>query len=200
MGNSIIWNSKVISLLKKEKLLLPKSKSLNLPEKIFSWFAGGITATFQRRSLIAEFSLDKTKFRITNLHLDHNGGISNRNKQLTFLMDHLNNLKPTSHEIICGDFNSFDLLRNGKEKLMHDEVLGGDFIDASKDSGWTANLNDIEIHYGKAILRFILKKFHLDIRRKLDYIWIKNLDLIQCKKFQLKGSDHLPLVATLILK
>lgn len=200
MGNSIIWNSEAVTLQKNEKLLLPKSKSLSLPEKIFSWFAGGITATFQRRTVIAEFSLDKEKFRIVNLHLDHNGGISNRKKQLLFLMHHLKSLEEVSHEIICGDFNSFDLLRTGTENLMHDEVLGEEFFDASKDSGWTANLNDIDIHYGKAFLTFIIKRFHLHIRRKLDYIWIKNLDLINCQKLQLKGSDHLPLIATLRLE
>ena len=52
MGNCIIYNSKVLNLIKAEREILPKSKSLALHEKIFSWIVAGITSTFQRRIII----------------------------------------------------------------------------------------------------------------------------------------------------
>lgn len=197
MGNCIIWNNKVLSLERKQKEFLPNSRVLAIHEKFFSWIVGGVTTPFQRRIIIGYFKLNNTFIRISNIHLDHNGGIKNRKKQLLYLINVLNKNKSVKHEIICGDFNSFDLLKNGREVIMQKEILGNQFIDISKNSGWTADLNNIDIKNGGTFFKFLIKSMHLHIRRKLDYIWVKNIVNYSCTKLLLKGSDHNPLIAYL---
>ncbi len=196
MGNCIIWNAKIINLEKEQKEFLPRCKALAIHEKIFSWMAGGITVPFQRRVIVGYFKFNNTVVRISSVHLDHNGDLENRKKQLSYLVNILGKNKSIDHEIICGDFNSFDLLKNGKEAIMQKEILGDCFIDVSKNSGWTADLNNIDIRNG-AVFKFLIKSSHLHIRRKLDYIWVKNIVNYSCTKLLLKGSDHNPLIAYL---
>ncbi|MEX2007600.1 MAG: hypothetical protein WD992_02390 [Candidatus Levyibacteriota bacterium] len=196
MGNCIIWNTNVLTLKKEQKEFLPIYNRLGIHEKIFSWFAGGTTAPFQRRVIIGQFKLNEAEIRITNLHLDQNGGLMNRRKQLLYLMNILRKNK-FSKEIICGDFNSFDLLKKGKEAKMQKNILGNNFIDASRKSGWTADLNDIYFEKGSRFLTFLIKNMRVHVRRKLDYIWIKNIKCLRCDKLLLNGSDHNPIIVYL---
>lgn len=198
MGNCIIWNTKILNLEKEQKEFLPKCKSLKINERIFSLIVAGITAPFQRRVIIGYFKFNNVIIRISNIHLDHNGGLENRKKQLLYLINILKKNKSINHEIICGDFNSLDLLNNGKEIIMQRKILGDYFIDVSKDSGWTADLYNIDIiNSGMKLIKLLIKYLHLHIRRKLDYIWVKNITSFGCKKLILKGSDHNPLIAYL---
>lgn len=197
MGNCIIWNTKVLDLKKIQNEFLPKSKALSMHEKVFSWIVGGISVPFQRRAIIGYFEFNNRLIRVSNIHLDHNGGLENRKKQLSYFVDILKKDKTINNEIICGDFNSFDLLKNGKESLMHTEIIGNHFVDVSKNSGWTADLNAIDIKHGGIFFKFIIKYFHLHIKRKLDYIWTKNIISSHCEKLFLNGSDHNPLIAYL---
>lgn len=197
MGNCIIWNNKVLDLEKEQKEFLPHSESLAIHEKIFSWIAGGITVPFQRRVIIGYFKYKNISIRVTSLHLDQNGGLINRKKQLSYLMGILNKNKSIRHEIICGDFNNFDLLKRGKEAIMQNETLGKYFVDISKDSGWTADLNKIDIKIGGVFFKLLIKNLHVHVRKKLDFIWTKNILSISCRKLYLKGSDHYPLIAHL---
>lgn len=197
MGNCIIWDSNVMELIKEKKKYLPKSKSLALHEKIFSWTVAGITSTFQRRIIIGTFKFNNKVLRISNIHLDHNGGLENRKGQLEFFLKLLLKDKTADKEIICGDFNNFDLLKNGKESKMYQEVLGSYFKDISKDSGWTADLNSIDIRSEFTFIQKIIKKMDLHLRRKLDYVWVRNIEKTDCKKLIRNGSDHCPLIATL---
>lgn len=194
MGSCILWNSSVFHLEKVQKVLLPKSQKLSGPEKAFSWLAGGITVPFQRRAIIGYFTVNKKMIRISNVHLDHNGGVKNRKKQLLSLMEFLAK-DEVAHEIICGDFNSFDLLNNDSEAKMHLEVLGEKYHDISKDSGWTGDLHDMDIENGGRILKFLIQKLNIHLRRKVDYIWVKNISSINCEAPDLAGSDHRPVVA-----
>lgn len=197
MGNCILWNTKALELEGEQEEFLPKHSLLGIHEKIFSWIAGGITVPFQRRVIIGYFKLNNAKrVRITNVHLDQNGGLKNRERQLKYLMNILQKNK-FYHEIICGDFNSFDLLKNGREMAMHKKVIDKDFIDISKDAGWTADLNDINLTKGSKFLEVLIKKLHIHIRRKLDYFWVKNVSCSKCEKLLLGGSDHKPLIAYL---
>lgn len=196
MGNCIIWNTKVLKLEKEQKEFLPKHKALVVHEKIFSWIVGGITVPFQRRVIVGYFKFNNISIRITNIHLDQNGGLKNRKIQLKYLANTLRKNSYT-HEIICGDFNSFDLLKTGKEARMHAEILSKDFVDVSKDSGWTADLNDIDLDKGNTVFKFLIKNMRIHIRRKLDYIWAKNITSLKCEKLLLKGSDHKPLISCL---
>ncbi len=197
MGNCIIWNTKVLKLESEQKVFLPKYSTLAIHEKVFSWIVGGVMESFQRRVIIGCFELTNTKkVRVTNVHLDQNGGLKNRKRQLEYLMNNLQKNK-FYHEIVCGDFNSFDLLESGKEMVMHKEVMGGEFRDISKDTGWTADLNNINLVKGRKVLEFLIKKLQVHIRKKLDYLWVKNISSSKCEKLSLDGSDHKPLVAYL---
>lgn len=193
IGTAIIWNSKAVNLIKSNKILLPKSKKLAIHEKVFTWLAGGVTTTFDRRSINAIFQFGKHKFRLTNIHLDHNGGINNRKKQLQFLINFLEK-ENFIHDIVCGDFNSFDLLKTGQESLMHQQIFKNNYVDASKDSGWTGDIYNTEFSKRGFLLELFIKIFKIHIRRKIDYIWVKNFKVIDCQKLIKSGSDHNPLV------
>lgn len=197
MGNCIIWNTKVVKLTKERVILLPKHERLAIHERVFSQIAGGITVPFQRRVIIGLFTINNVEFRLSNVHLDHSGGIQNRKKQLMYLMDVLRNGAPVAHEIICGDFNNFDLLKNGYESKMHKEVIGKDFNDSSRDIDWTADLNNIDIKNGGVFFKSLIKGLNFHIRRKLDYVWVHNIKSLRCEKLPLEGSDHYPLFAEL---
>lgn len=197
MGNCILWNTRILTLQKEQQELLPKYNNIKFHEKIFSWIAGGVSTSFERRAILGYFKFnDGRSIRVTNVHLDQNGGLKNRRKQLKYLVSILQKNK-LEREIICGDFNSFDLLNKGKEAEMQKELLGKDFTDISRNIGWTADLNDVNFNKGGKLLEFLIKKMHIHIRKKIDYIWVKNLKCLECERLLLKGSDHKPLVAYL---
>lgn len=197
MGNCILWNTKVLTLEHEQKEFLPRYKTLALHEKIFSWIAGGVTAPFQRRVIVGYFKFNNVNIRITNLHLDQNGGLENRKKQLAYIINILLKGNTINQEVICGDFNSFDLLKREKEAAMQKVTLGQDFVDVSSDTGWTADLNNIDIDKGSTVFKFLIKKMHIHLKRKLDYIWVKNITSLKCEKLLLNGSDHKPLIVYL---
>lgn len=196
LGNCIIWNSKALHLQSCEKMILPFSNVLKPHEKLFSKLAGGISVPLERRIVSACFVFEETSIRVTNVHLDHNGGTKNRIRQLNFLVKALN-LNPHSHEIICGDFNNLDPLNNGKERTQYRQILGSSFTEATGQIDWTADLYNLDTSAGFKLLQQIVKLARLHVRKKLDYIWVKNISVSSCKTFQLVGSDHLPVVANL---
>lgn len=178
MGNCIIWNKDILHLQKTEKIELPIIQKSAFHESLFSNLIANQNPIFQRRAIIGTFKFKNKEIRIVNLHLDHIGGQKQRKKQLLFLLGKMK--VKFSNEIICGDFNTLDLLKTGQEKKIIEKILGDGYNDASKESGWTAHL------------------FH--IRRKLDYIWAKGFKKVSFKKLDLSGSDHCLLVANLTLQ
>ncbi|MBU0578642.1 hypothetical protein KKE34_01425 [Patescibacteria group bacterium] len=197
VGNCIIWNSKKIELIKSQKRLLPYSKTLAIHEKIFSYLASGITIPIQRRVIIGEFKFNGEYIRISNIHLDHNGGLKNRLKQLKYFLKILHKDKSISKDIICGDFNCFDLLKTGRENTELKIILGDEYIDASSNICWNADLFYIDTTGGSKLFKYFIRKFNIHIKRRLDYIFVRNIAVSSCKKLPLKGSDHDPIIAHL---
>ncbi|MFA6006013.1 MAG: hypothetical protein WC775_06065 [Patescibacteria group bacterium] len=197
MGNCLIWDTKRLQLIRSEKVFLPKSKKLALHELVFSLVAGGISTPFQRRAIVGYFKYSNNTIRISNIHLDHNGGQANRESQLNYIRQYLARNRLLNHEILCGDFNSFDLLKTGAEFQMHERILGDKFLNVSKNIQWTADLNSMDIKLAAFFFKTLIKMFNLHIRRKLDHIWIANLRCASCVSPETKGSDHNPLLAYL---
>lgn len=195
IGTCILWNSRFLEFINDEKILLPKLKAFDFHEKIFYKCIGVPAIPVQRKTTICYFKINKKVLRITNLHIDNVGGPLQRMKQITYLQSHLNKLRTPDYEVICGDFNTFDLLRTGYERTLLQKKFGKDFVDASKDVGWTSDIYNIDFKTSIKFFPWIIKTFNIHIRSRLDYIWVKNLKVISCKKVILPGSDHYPVIA-----
>jgi endonuclease/exonuclease/phosphatase family metal-dependent hydrolase len=101
--------------------------------------------------------------------------------------------------ILCGDFNSFDFTKSGKELKTFQYILGEDYVDAAEHVGVTADLFNMDIPDNPAMEGFV-KKLHIHIAKKIDYMWVKKITIISCKKLTLRGSDHYPLVGEFSLQ
>jgi endonuclease/exonuclease/phosphatase family metal-dependent hydrolase len=195
-GTCILWNTRILQYRSHKAYFLPKLQALALHENIFTLLAGHRPKPMLRRSISGVFRYKNRDIKITSLHLDHVGGLMHRNKQLRYLM-HQKNEEKVKYEIYCGDFNSFDLLRTGAEKKLLIESFGPDFEEASDKIKWTADLYNTESLGRQTIFLKLIKIFHLHLRRKLDYIWVKNFKVLKTHAINVKGSDHLPIIATL---
>lgn len=199
IGTAIFWDNNILKLKQEEKILLPKIKKFALHEKLYYWVIGEPGISKQRRATACYFLVNNSILRITNLHIDNIGGPMHRMKQITYLLSHLNKLKTPNHEIICGDFNTFDLLKTGYERKLLQKKFGKDFIDASKNVGWTSDIYNIDFKKSIRLFPWMIKTFNIHIRSRLDYIWVKNLKVLDCRKIILPGSDHYPIIADLEL-
>lgn len=130
----------------------------------------------KRGVLIGTFSIGQKKIRITNLHLDFQGGNAHRANQLKSLMHHPTSELPVDYEIICGDFNTLGVFGKKNKILTLEQQLEAEF---------------------KSVLR---KPYNSAIIQQLDYIFTKNLTLHTAEVLKLTGSDHSPLVAEVRLK
>ncbi len=197
IGNGILWNKQVMKLQSSEQFQLPMNNSIAPHEWIFAKLTGGKVIPYKRRVIIGLFKFNNSLIRISSIHLDHTGGIIQRQKQLLYFVKKLKRQQNTHHEIICGDFNSIDLLRRNKELQVFQATLGADFQDATKENGWTADLYNMDTSKAPSWSKFFIDRLNIHIRRKLDYIWVKGMHTFSSKKMELEGSDHFPLVAHL---
>lgn len=199
MGNCILWNTKIVSKISSSLEILPYSKPLALHEKVFSLLVGGITSPFKRRIVLINFRMNKKNFCIANVHLDHNGGAINRLTQLAHIKKLLKKFSVSDKEILCGDFNCFDLSKNGIENEAYEKLLGSQYAEATKNIDWTGDLYDIDTSMGNIAFGKIIRLLNIHLQRKIDYIWLRNIQLVKCKKITMSGSDHKPVVAEIII-
>ena len=197
IGTAIFWNSEIFTLKKEEKILLPKIKKFDLHEKLFYKIINVDAIVLQRKALSCYFMIDQTEIRVTCVHLDNIGGPRHRMKQISYLIAKLKETKKPDHEIICGDFNTFDLLKTRYERKLLKRKFGREFIDASRDIDWTSDIYLTDFSKGIKLVSWFIKTFNIHIRRRLDYIWIRNLKIVDCKKLTISGSDHMPIIAEL---
>lgn len=195
IGNVTIWNSKRLMHKRSTNIVLPANGGSTKKEAIFSKLIAGDVYEFKRRSIISEFIEGETSLQIANIHLDNIGGSIHRNKQLNFMLKHLNS--KITYSIVCGDFNTFDLKQTGNEVVEMKKILGDEYIDISQDSGWTGDLYRVNFQKANPLFAFIIKNFRIHLKRKLDYIFVKGGQRLSLKKLDLPGSDHLPLIASL---
>lgn len=197
LGTGLLWNTKIIQSQSIAKIVVPIIKPFLPHELVFQILLGGPVHPVTRRITSGVFVWKNNQIRITSVHLDHIGGRFHRNKQLKYILDVLNQQKDTLYEIICGDFNTFDLLHTGEEKKLLQTTLGQHFIDATENIPWTADLYNNDMKKSVLFFKAFVKRTNLHIRRKLDYIWVRNLKVVNSQDLKLSGSDHYPLVAEL---
>ncbi len=197
IGTAILWNSKLFSFRKQEKVLLPKINKFDLHEKFFYYVIGVAAIPLQRRALVCNFTFNQKEIRVSCIHIDNIGGAGHRMKQIAYFKRQLVTMGEIEYEIVCGDFNSFDLLKTGYEKKALQKEIGIEFVDASKDIPWSSDIHNIDFSKSLTSFQWFIKTFNVHIRRRLDYIWVKNFKIVDCKKLPIQGSDHYPLVANL---
>lgn len=170
-GQGILWNANVFSAVRFEKLSLPLKSGLTLSDKLFFLVLGLSPRIFKRSAFIGVFSFGEEKLRITNLHLDFQGGDAHRVEQIKFLTNHLALLPQVEHEIICGDFNTVGLFGKRRKITMLEDFLG------------------------KRFASVLSKPYSSAIVQQLDYIFVRNLKISKAKILHLRGSDHYPVTA-----
>ncbi len=195
IGTCIIWNTTVLTLKYEKKILLPKLNTFSAHEKFYYWIIGVPGIPVQRRVTTCYFTINQKLLRVSSIHIDNVGGQLHRMQQLSYLLTQLKQNTTPDYEIICGDFNTFDLLKTGYEKKLLQKKFGKEFHDASKKVGWTSDIYNIDFKTSISVFPWIIKTFHLHIRRRLDYLWVKNMKVIKCEKIMIPGSDHFPVVA-----
>lgn len=198
IGSGVLWDSTIINMYESEKILLPKIKKFDYFERLYYKIVGVPAIPLQRKALSCYFTKGQKQFRVTCVHLDNIGGPFHRRKQLSYLVSFLKK-NAMDQEIICGDFNTFDLLKTGYEKKLIHRLFDKEFIDATDKVGWTSDIYNIDFRTSVKIFPWLIKTFHIHIRRRLDYIWVKHIQILSCAKRNVSGSDHLPVVAELQL-
>ncbi len=192
VGLTILWKSVKLNLQELDKFFLPKLNYVGL----YDHFITSVFTPAQRGAMIATFDINGTIVRITNLHLDFKNGAARRRSQVEYLVDHLSK-NPVLHEIICGDFNTS--VKNGTSKNQKNWIgqsLQNEFVDAFPDLKWTFDGASIDPTRFFSGIHKLLLRLGVRFYRKLDYIFLKNINLTNAKMEQLKGSDHYPLVIT----
>lgn len=172
LGLCTLWKTSKLTALNFEQLMLPKLNRLFFHEKIFETVMSKHARPIQRAALIGEFAIAERTIRITNLHLDWQGGFKQRSLQLNHLKSLLKSKQPVNFEIFCGDFNTIGFYRfdNGRlEKVKN--LLGKEFLSGVHKKATTSHL------------------------QTLDHIFVKNLTIEKTQIFKYKGSDHFPLLA-----
>lgn len=196
LGLGILWNSTSVQLQELERVPLPKLKELSLIER-------QVTSTPQppqRGAIVATFNVNGYPLRVANVHLDWQSGVSQRMTQLEYLVSHLKQKPAISREIICGDFNTTgrqDSARKQQEKMQR--ILGVNFTEVFPELKWTSDGGTIDPKRGFSKVQRLLVGLGIRFHQRLDYIYVKGVDVADAKMEKVKGSDHFPLVVTLNL-
>ena len=98
---------------------------------------------------------------------------------------------------MCGDFNNYDVFKNGKQTRIMKKLFGPNFEHISSNLKWTADIFHIDMPELSKLYRIFIKIFRIHIKRRLDSIWVKGFKSISCQKINLMGSDHFPILAEL---
>lgn len=170
-GLGILWNTQVFSDANFQQFSLPKQPHLTLWNKLFYWVLGLEPKIIKRGALVGTFNLGSSNIRITNLHLDFQGGDTHRNAQIQVLMDYIATQPQVEREIICGDFNTLGVF--GKQ----------------------SKITSLQNQLGNRFQSVIQKPYSSAIIQQLDYIFVKGLTVETAKILHLKGSDHYPITA-----
>ncbi len=173
-----LWNTAKLTLKSSETLFLPKPSE----------------ECFQRGALISTFMLEGVTVRVSNVHLSWEGGLSHRFTQLQFLKEHLSKSYSDS-EVICGDFNTFApaVFRN-YQKNKAGKILGSEWKNALPELVWSCDVSHSYERDNFHLISVTLKSLGCKLRSCLDYIFTKNLSVINGQMLDLPGSDHRPLI------
>lgn len=193
LGLSIFWKSARLQLKELEKVHLPKVEKLGFFERQ----ATSTPKPPQRGAVIATFDVNNTPLRITNLHLDWQGGVSQRMAQLRHLATHLKQKPDVTHEIICGDFNTLGSKASAKKQQNEmQRIIGEDFTEVFPDLKWTSDGASIDPQRGLSNIQGMLVNLGIRFYQRLDYVFVRGVTVVDAKMQRIDGSDHYPLVVT----
>ncbi|OGK15339.1 hypothetical protein A2774_03335 [Candidatus Roizmanbacteria bacterium RIFCSPHIGHO2_01_FULL_39_12c] len=199
-SNSFITFGKIYGIatyFKPDKLKLIKSQSFYLPKSIYEMIItlkkilkGG---SKPRTILRTHFLRNKKHVSIYNLHLSLQGINRTRAKQLKIILEQSleSNDRPV---IIIGDFNYLPYRRRGLENLMKNYG----FKEATKKIYYTVRFPERKFAkytlFQELILKMIRRIFTKKV--KIDYIFYKNLKLLNTKRINVEYSDHYPVISS----
>lgn len=191
VGLTMIWKTAKLKLQNLEKILLPKLESLNFYERYIT----SVPRPPQRGAMIASFDVNGGELRITNLHLDWQGGVSQRMNQVEYLASHLRKNSNLINEIIAGDFNTIGGEKSSiSQRYRIKKILKNNFIEALPDLKWTFDGASIDPARGFSNFQKLLVRFGIRFYQRLDYLFVKGIKLKEAKMEKMEGSDHYPLV------
>lgn len=196
VGLFIAYKKSNLVSLKVKHIDLPILGKMNLFDKVLKDLFG-FYGKPERKALSIDFQLGDKLLRFTTLHLDWQGGWKQREKQIQFLLKEFSSFSKADYEILCGDFNTFNLLRNKKDTSKL-KILLNHYEEATKNILWTYDIhNVITPEKENSLLSHIIKIFNIHIYQKLDYIWFKGFESVSAERLHLEGSDHFPISVTL---
>lgn len=204
VGFATFWDASKLELIDSHYMLLPEfNESSPIHHKLLM-----STKDSRRGALITTFALkDDKKLRVINLHLDWRGKYTHRLNQIKCIKDFTSSLEKVDFEIVCGDFNTIGpiwSLNKGKSKGRQDAVqsiLGLEYNSTVPDETWTHDgLASVEPQLRFAALKKLLAKIGMHYYQKLDYIFVRDFEVIESEVMLAEGSDHYPVVAKLEFK
>ena len=175
-GLGFVWRQPILQAQGFDLLSLPTLSKLGAYERYFERWFGDQSRPVQRGVLIGQFKFAGQLLRVSNVHADWHGGFGQRFRQLQHLANRLKTDPTAAAEIICGDFNTIGLARNGEQKRKIHALLGLEYTD-------------------------LLPTFHRTTThyQHLDHIFVRNLKKSDIAVHRLSGSDHYPILATVEL-
>lgn len=196
-GTGLIWDSRIYRLKDMYTVDLPKMKQLPFHDQLIERSFDFLGVPIQRRVVGVTFQCFGKTIRVNSVHLDAMGGSNNRLKQLRYLLDLLRQKKPVMYELICGDFNTVDLIPTGGEiRRMRSLFKKYGFRDTTEPIRWTADLLNIDAEKTN-VLRRLIRMFNLHLYKKLDFIWVRGFRSVEVRRENVLGSDHYPLITKL---
>lgn len=194
-GVALLWNSQELEMLKLDRGPLPYLEKRHILERRFSSFRQAL----HRGVITGIFKFGDRNFRATSVHLDWQGGMNHRLRQIKHIKEFLASLDPIDHEVIAGDFNT--VLFSGNTRAKRESIrstLGNEFEEILPAVLSTYNMQSL--HYSRdrtLFIKRILLKLGISIPQRLDYIFIKGFKLHKAQVEKLDGSDHFPITAEL---
>lgn len=194
LGLAILWRVDRFDLKDKMEILLPRIRHYHPGRQITALRS----LPLQRGALsLRLFSKGaKREVRVTNVHLDFQGGVRHRTEQFSYLAESLRATASNSPEIICGDMNTLGLKPWRKVQTKYfSEILGDRFIEASRDIRKSWRVGSINPLNDLSRRPRWLDKLCRQFGQRLDYIWSAGLQVSETGVLYAEGSDHYPVLA-----
>ncbi len=172
-GVAFLWNPTILRMHHIDRIALPKREKLSIIESLIEKILINRTVPVSRGAIIGTFTYERKNIRVTNVHLDWQGGPNHRLDQLKYVQSIINKKQKSTYEIVVGDFNTVGLsLSFRKNEQAIKNVLGNDFSSAFSQ---------------------LLPTTNTFFPQRLDYVFVKNLGVTDLKILPYPGSDHYPL-------
>ena len=138
--------------------------------------------------------------RITNMHLDWQGGYTHRMRQVEACIKTLGERRYEGADILCGDFNTCGPAVMYRRYKKHLYPLLNTFHDAFPELSWSYDIRELDcVAWGK--YQWFIRAARaagIHYRQRLDHVFYQGLELLdaECKRWN--GSDHCPLVVSFV--